>query len=410
MPPSPRPLVDRPWRRPGRLAYAAARIRHFIRPPVVVREPVPGSVVCEWDTPVAMRDGTVLRANTYRPAGAGAFPVLMSAHPYGKDRLPSRKGRRSVVSFQYRLMNQTGPIEHSTLTGWEAPDPAWWVEQGYAVVNADSWGAGTSEGTGALLSDQEAVDYFDLIEWAASQPWCSGAVGLLGVSYLAMSQYKVAALQPPSLKAMCPWEGMTDPYRDLMCPGGVYEAGFASIWTRATKRVARLSDDMGAERRARPLRDEWWESLCADLGKIAVPILICTSFSDNNLHSRGSFRALLNVSSNERFAYTHRGGKWQTFYGAEAKQTQLAFFDRYLRHGKADPPPRVRLEVRDSRHRIAAVRSEQDWPLARTRWRPLYLDADGGLSATPRDSRGRSPSAPIGTPRHSAIRSTKIPS
>jgi putative CocE/NonD family hydrolase len=85
-------------------------------------------------------------------------------------------------------MNQTGPIEHSTLTGWEAPDPAWWVKQGYAVVNVDSRGAGTSQGTGALLSDQEALDYYDLIEWAASRPWCSGAVGLLGVSYLAMSQ------------------------------------------------------------------------------------------------------------------------------------------------------------------------------------------------------------------------------
>ncbi len=328
-----------------------------------------------------MRDGIVLRANICLPPGEGPFPVLMSAHPYGKDKLPSRKGRRSVVSFQYRLMNQTGLIEHSTLTGWEAPDPAWWAGQGYAVVNADSRGAGTSEGTGALLSDQEALDYCDLIGWAASRPWCSGAVGLLGVSYLAMSQYKVAALNPPGLKAICPWEGMTDPYRDLMCPGGVYEAGFASIWTRATKRVARLGDDMAAERRARPLRDEWWQSLCADLSKITVPMLVCASFSDNNLHSRGSFRAFQEAGSNDRFAYTHRGGKWQTFYSPGAKQAQLAFFDRYLRGAEADPGPRVRLEVRESRDRIAAVRTEQDWPLARTQWQPLFLAADGALSA-----------------------------
>lgn len=290
MPPGDAAAEDWPWRRPGRLRYAARRVRNFARPPVVVSPPPPG-IVCERDTPVVMRDGIVLRANICLLLGEGPFPVLMSAHPYGKDKLPSRKGRRSVVSFQYRLMNQTGLIEHSTLTGWEAPDPAWWAGQGYAVVNADSRGAGTSEGTGALLSDQEALDYCDLIGWAASRPWCSGAVGLLGVSYLAMSQYKVAALNPPGLKAICPWEGMTDPYRDLMCPGGVYEAGFASIWTRATKRVARLGDDMAAERRARPLRDEWWQSLCADLSKITVPMLVCASFSDNNLHSRGSFRA-----------------------------------------------------------------------------------------------------------------------
>lgn len=401
-----RPAVDRPWRRPGRLRYAVTRIRHFTRPPVVVDRPAPGSVVCERDVPVIMRDGVVLRANVYRPPGQGPFPVLMSAHPYGKDKLPSRKGRRSAVSFQYRLMNQAGPVRHSTLTSWEAPDPAWWAGQGYAVVNADSRGAGTSQGTGALLSDQEALDYFDLIEWAASRPWCSGAVGLLGVSYLAMSQYKVAALQPPALKAICPWEGMTDPYRDLMCPGGIYENGFASIWTRVTGRVARLGDDWAAERRARPLRDEWWQSLCADLGKITVPMLVCASFSDNNLHSRGTFRAFAEAGSQERFAYTHRGGKWQTFYSAEARQAQLAFFDRYLRGAETSPPPRVRLEVRESRDRVVAVRDEQEWPLARTRWKPLYLSADGELSRVPQERAGTVTFRPR---RHAAAFSFEFP-
>ena len=81
---------------------------------------------------------------------------------------------------------------------------------GFTVVNADSRGCGHSEGTGKLLSRQEAEDTYDLVQWIAGQPWCDGNVVMLGVSYLAISQYAVAALQPPALRAICPWEGWTD--------------------------------------------------------------------------------------------------------------------------------------------------------------------------------------------------------
>jgi putative CocE/NonD family hydrolase len=70
-------------------------------------------------------------------------------------------------------------------------------------------------------------NYYDLIEWAGMQSWSSGLVGLDGVSYLAISQYKVAALKPPSLAAICPWEGLSDLYRDFAYPGGVREDGFS---------------------------------------------------------------------------------------------------------------------------------------------------------------------------------------
>jgi uncharacterized protein len=58
----------------------------------------------------------------------------MSAHPYGKDNLPTRRGRRWRVSAQYRILRQTSRVRFSSLTGWEAPDPAWWAVQGYAVA------------------------------------------------------------------------------------------------------------------------------------------------------------------------------------------------------------------------------------------------------------------------------------
>lgn len=371
---------DRPWRRPGAAAYARARLRSLRHPPVTVYA-APADLVKEHDVGVTMRDGVVLRVNVYRPEGDGPFPVILSAHPYGKDKLPRKKRRGWTFSAQYRIMNQPEPVRISSETSWEAPDPAWWVSQGYAVINADTRGGGHSEGTGDLLSDQEAEDIRELIAWAGALPWSSGRVGMLGVSYLAISQYKAAALQPPALKAICPWEGFTDPYRDFFTPGGIVEDGFSRIWLFMTRRVARIGTDLAAVRREHPLRDAWWESLTPDLGRITVPMLVCTSFSDDNLHSIGSMRAFQHAASPERFAYAHRGGKWAAFYGEEARSAQLAFFDRYLR-GRAVPrSPAMRLEVRDAGHRVVEVRAENEWPLARTAWRMLRLGDAGALHA-----------------------------
>lgn len=375
------PALDRPWRRPGAARYALIRLRGLVKPMTAVRVPPPGSVSADLDVAVATRDGTLLRVNVYRPRGEGPFPVLLSAHPYGKDKLPTKTRRGYRVSFQYRLLRQTAPVGFSTLTGWEAPDPLWWIERGYAVVNCDLRGAGSSEGQGAPLSDQEGEDVFDLIEWAGSQPWSSGAVGLLGVSYLAISQWKAAALRPPSLKAMCPWEGFTDAYRDLLRPGGIAEIGFARLWSRSLRRV-RLDYDVTREQGKRPLRDAWWRSLVPELSRIEVPILVCGSFSDNNLHSRGSFRGFEQVASAERFLYTHRSGKWATFYSPPALRAQLHFFDRYLRRRDAEVAPRIHLEVRESRDRVVEVRGEPAWPLPRTQWTHLHLRGDG-LSTDP---------------------------
>ncbi|BBX99311.1 hydrolase [Mycobacterium lacus] len=376
------PIYDRPWRRPGAIRYAATRLRGILRPPVRVSA-APPDLVVDREVAVRMRDGVVLRVNIYWPLGAGPFPVVLSAHPYGKDWLPKRRWRRWHANPLFRVMRQPGPVELSSETSWEAPDPVWWVAQGYAVVNADLRGAGTSEGAGALLSDQEGQDVYDLVEWAGAQPWSTGSVGMLGVSYLAISQFKAAALRPPSLKAICPWEGFTDAYRDLFTPGGIVENGFSRIWQTGVKRRMRVTEDIGAQRRAHPLRDQWWQSLVPDLARIEVPMLICASFSDNNLHSRGSFRAFEKISATDKFVYTHRGGKWATFYSEDARRAQLAFFDRYLKHRDAPKLPRVRLEVRERRDVIVEVRAEQEWPLKRTNWRDLYLADNGVLGTAP---------------------------
>lgn len=367
---------------PG-IAYALHRIRRIVRPPVTITPP-PKGVRLDRDVEVKTNDGTILRVNVFRPPGDGPFPVILCAHPYGKDNMPKRGlfgGYRPAL--QYRVLRQPAPVRFSAWTGWEAPDPAYWAARGYAVVNADLRGFFRSEGVGDLISDQEAEDYRDLIEWAATQPWSNGKVGLNGVSYLALSQWKVAALRPPHLAAICPWEGFTDLYRDFARPGGILEAGFSILWSAGVRRGGRTRWALRDEMLARPAWDDFWAARVADLERIEVPALICGSFSDHSLHSRGSFEGFRRISSKHRWLYTHRAGKWATYYSDEALAFQTRFFDCFLKgeeNGMREVPP-VRLEVRERGDAAAAVRGENEWPLARTRWTKLHLHADGSLRA-----------------------------
>ena len=183
-------------------------------------------LIVERDLPVPMRDGTRLFANLFRPPADQTYPVIMSVTPYGKDKLPDR-----LAMFFMRLSGvKFGKLTCSRLTGFESPDPAWWVQQGYAVLQADVRGMHKSEGRAGVLRRQDADDYYDFIEWAALQRWCTGRIALMGVSYLAMSQWLVAALRPPHLSAIVPWEGVTDLYRELAFHGGIPETKFVPTW------------------------------------------------------------------------------------------------------------------------------------------------------------------------------------
>jgi putative CocE/NonD family hydrolase len=377
------PALDRPWKHSGSARYMIARIAGILRPPIKLIEPKLGTIQIDRNLEVPMRDEIKLRVNVFRPANEGQFPVILSAHPYGKDNFPRKQsgGIISRLPIQYRMLRQKGPITFSTLTTWEAPDPLRWVEQGYAVVNADLRGCGTSDGIGALFSDQEGEDVFDLIEWSARQPWSSGRVGMNGVSYLAISQYKAASLHPPSLAGICVWEGFTDAYRDFARQGGILEDGFTKMWSRGLK-GERLTFDFREFSASHPLRDEAWRSLVPRLASIEVPILVCGSFSDHCLHSRGSFRAFSEVRSSYRELYTHRGCKWTTFYSDEAFAAQLAFFNHFLKsESNIAQGTKIRLEVRSAQDKVIQVREETSWPLERTIWTPLYLGQAGQLSA-----------------------------
>lgn len=137
----------------------------------------------------------------------------------------------------------------------------------------------------------------------------------------------MAALQPPHLAAICPWEGFSDLYRDFVRPGGVREDGFSILWSKLTAKAARIDGNLRQEVVRRTERDGWYQSLTPDLERIEVPMLVCGSFSDHSLHTRGSFEAFRRRPLlRQKHLYTHRGGKWSTYYGVEATEARRRFF------------------------------------------------------------------------------------
>ncbi len=115
--------------------------------------PPPG-IRFEHDVEVTVRDGTILHVNVFRPERDGRYPVIMCAHPYGKDRLPKRGPFGYRPPLQYRMLRQPKPVIWSAWTTWESPDPAYWVPRGYAVVNCDLRASGPLMDVGVYLLTQ----------------------------------------------------------------------------------------------------------------------------------------------------------------------------------------------------------------------------------------------------------------
>ena len=211
--------------------------------PPVYRRTVENGMVIERDVAVAMRDGIKIYIDVFRPADEKPVPPLIAWGPYGKH------GHTNY----HEVFPNCGvkPETQSRYAAFEAPDPGYWVPQGYAVINVDVRGTWYSQGHATYLSPEEAEDYYDLIEWAGTQPWSNGKVGLSGVSYLTSSQWRVAALNPPHLAAINPYEGWTDTYREVVRHGGIPETYFwpylPGRWGRSTTRVEDLlTEDKGA--------------------------------------------------------------------------------------------------------------------------------------------------------------------
>ncbi len=357
----------------------------------------------DWNAPITMNDGIVLRADVFRPMTAGKFPVILSYGPYGKG-----------VAFQdsrpfawERLLKRNPEVAEGSTTkyqNWEVVDPEKWIPDGYVVVRVDSRGTGLSPGYVDPWSPRETRDLCDCIEWAAAQDWSNGRIGLNGISYFAMNAWQAAALQPPHLAAVCAWEGATDHYRDLCYHGGIF-CEFISNWypravvpmqhgvgdcglrSRVTGELATGPETFPAEALAKnrsdivagalehPLDDAYHKERSAELEKITVPILSAANWGGQGLHLRGNFEVFMRVASKQKWLEAHGDTHWTEFYSNRGLKLQKQFFAHFLKgeDNGWDKRPPVQLLVRHPGEKFIS-RSETEWPLARTRWTKFYLD------------------------------------
>lgn len=276
----------------------------------------------ERDVGVAMRDGTRLAADVFRPDDDRPHPVLMQRTPYGR----------------------TMPLYlHAT-----GIDVLAAVERGYAVVSQDCRGRFGSEGEWRPFR-HEADDGYDTVEWAAGQPWCDGRVGIWGCSYMGNTALQAAVAAPPHLTAVMSYMGGPRPHQGWAYTGGAFELGFASFWTTRGAWETLRRSDLGDEARAaltaelraaterptavigrlpvaeadgtrpelvpfwrewleHPELDAWWleVDVPARADAIAVPVLHITGVHDNFLGGHLALEAALRAHPSAEVRDAHR--------------------------------------------------------------------------------------------------------
>ena len=322
--------------------------------------------ICEQDVPVTLRDGTVIYADIFRPEGATNIPCIVSWSYYGK--------RPGDGMSEWQIMG-VPPGTVSKMAKFESPDPGYWCHHGYAVANVDPRGCGHSEGDINLFGTQDARDGYDFIEWLAELPWCSGKIGMSGNSAVAMTQWRIAAQQPPHLSCIAPWEATVDVFSKSLYEGGIPALTFNEFIVGSLT-GPNLVDDLVAMAQKYPFMNEYWQDKIPDYKKIRIPIYACASWS--HFHVHGSFHAFRKSRSPKKWMRAHREQEWPDMYSPENIDDLKKFFDRYLKeiHNGWEMVPRYRIEVQDAYDFDYQVnRPEKTFPLERTEYKKLYLDA-----------------------------------
>ncbi|KAG7411368.1 Cocaine esterase [Fusarium oxysporum f. sp. rapae] len=363
--------------------------------------------------PLKAGDGLV-RLNVYRPKGVDKVPVLVTYGPYGKDIW--------YQDFHPKSFSEVNPQHKSQHSAWETPDPGFWTKHGYAIVRADERGLGQSTGKLDTMSRGTSEAFFDVVEWAAEQPWSSGKVGLLGISYYAGSQWRVAARKPKGLSAIVPWEGMSDYYRDRCRHGGILSNAFIKFWwnrqviTNQYGRPGRNARNWGPDtiegdlpeeeleanrqdqtidNQVNRFRDEaYYASKEYDMGDIEVPLLSVGNWGGILLHLRGNIEGYIHAGSKFKYLRLITGRHDLPFYYEEEVEIQRSFLDAFLKgedrvgwsqEGKVAP---VSLVLRKGnvgfndaeKEKAYPRREESEWPIARTQYKKLFLTPEQGLS------------------------------
>ena len=323
-------------------------------------------ILCEQDVAVKLRDGTTIYVDVFRPVDQTNIPALVSWSFFGK--------RPGDGQDEWKIMG-VPPGTVSNMAKFESPDPAYWCRNGYAVVNADLRGTGHSEGDLQMFGSQDAQDGYDCIEWIATQHWCNGKVGMGGNSGVAMTQWRIASEQPPHLACIAPWEGTADLYRESAFDGGIPAFAFMEGVVGFTVGENYI-DDMCAMARKYPYINGYWEDKIAKLEKVRVPAYVTASWS--HFHLRGAIDGFRKIRSPKKWLRAHREFEWPDAYCSKYLEDLKRFYDRYLKDIRNgwELTPKVRLEVMDAYDfDFQTDRAEREFPLARTQYRKLYLNA-----------------------------------
>lgn len=369
--------------------------------------------IFEQNVSISLKDQSgLVRCNVYRPKTSDKVPVLVTYGPYGKD-IPYK-------DFHPQSFSEVNPEQRSEHSAWETPDPKYWTTQGYAVVRADERGTGQSVGKLDTMSRGTSEAFFDVVEWAAEQPWSSGKVGLLGISYFAGSQWRVAARQPKGLACMIPWEGMSDYYRDRCRHGGILSNAFIKFWWDRQVvsnqyglggRAARnwgpdtIEGDLSEEELVQNRQDQtidnvenkfrddlYYASKEYSLSDIQVPLLSVANWGGILLHLRGNVEGWTHAGSELKYLRFITGRHDLPFYYAEEVEIQRSFLDAFLKGddregwstGKA---PKVDMVLRKGdagfnnaeAEKLFPRRIEHEWPIARTQYTKFYLTSQREL-------------------------------
>jgi len=284
---------------------------------------------------------------------------------------------------------------------------------GFACVLADFPGSGSSPGPASRpFAPEEATDSAALVEWAAKQPWCSGKVGMWGVSYGAITALKAAALKPEGLKAIAPIHGTLDLYRDWVYPGGCRHAYPALHWGGVNMLGLQLlppavRDASGDWRRiwqekiesVEPYMGEWyehperddqyWQERTMDPGAIDVPALFIGGWQD--FYAQGMPRTFREAQGPKQLVmgpWTHEDPNLSEFAPTDHLELLVDWFERWLVPGggrASTDSETVRYWVQGAGAGWAAADS---WPPPGAEEGVLYLGGDGDLADSLRDAGG----------------------
>lgn len=321
----------------------------------------------ERDVALPLRNGLRVYADVFRPIGATGVPAIVCYAPFGKH---------PHIDLANAFAGSDIPFDKlSPETPFEVFDPMRWAREGFAICVVDAVGNWYSEGKALFFSRQEAEAGYDIVEWFAAQPWCNGRIGWGGVSYFAMTAWSVAALRPPHLAAILPWDAASDVYRECLFTAGIPLAPLTHNWMLLTGFGLDEVEDTEAATFEHPLYDDYWKAHVADWSQVVVPTYAVTEWS-NNLHLRGTLEAWKRLGSPRKYLDISGGKEWADFYSDWAFERQRAFLGEFLKgenNGVANWTA-VRIALRED-GQSWRFREEEAWPLARAQYQKLFLDA-----------------------------------